>query len=158
MWPFTHQSLPHNISEPIRWIYQICGYLRIKELMSLSKLASGKRSPSCCSSTGEVNTPWFLCVLHVSPPHTRKAAEISACPLHTSQQLLPLHENPLQLSSCLPSALCSPCSFAPLLHYLLPHPPKWPLKPIKLQAHFNHREEKLCISCPLVRPLRSRAA
>lgn len=144
--PFIHQSLPHNISEPIKSIYQ-SGYLRIKVFKSLSKLASGKKSPTCCFYTAQVNGPWFLCFLRDSPPHTRKAAEISACPLHTSQHLPPLHKNPLQLSSFPPSALCGPCSFAPLLHYLLPTLPNGLSSLSSYKLTSTTEEEKLSISC-----------
>lgn len=157
IWPFIYQSLPHNISEPIKWIYQICGYLRIKESKEFVKTGiwEKKRSPTCCSYTGEAPGPELLCFLHDSPPHTMKAGDISACPLHTCFLCIRIHfRSTLSylLTYVVPAALlhCSIIFSPSLLSGLLS------LSSYRLTS--TTEEEKLCISCTLVRPLQSGAA
>lgn len=99
-----------------------------------------ERGPSHCSYTGEASRAQSLYVLCDSFPSTVKAGEFSACPLHISQQPLPLHKNSPWLSSFLPSALSGPGSLAPR-SLSLPLPPKWPLMRMKLQTHCSHGGE-----------------
>lgn len=82
------------------------------------------------------------CVFYVTVLHTLWQQVRFQPALHTPPNTCFLCTR-IHFSSALSYLLpCCSCSFVPLFHHLLP-PPKQPLKPIKLQAHFDHRGREI---------------
>lgn len=143
IWPFIHQSLPHNISEPIKWILSDMWVSQDKGVKEFVKTGIWEKKPNLLLlhrrsnwTTLTVFSTWQSSTHHESRwdfslPFTHLPTPAFFARESTLAQLFPVLWPmwSLQLCSTVPSSL--------------PLPLKWPPKPIKIQAHFDHRGREI---------------